>query len=94
MGEANGVQFLKHYTLLTNMYISPKECQKQLESNYKTKWTNTFRLKAESDGDSRLGTYFRINPELKCWIPNPQSILRGRAKTCDEISNWFSFIEL
>ena len=62
------------------MYRSPSDCQKQLEEGYKSKWTQTIKTKAETDNDSRLGTYLRINPTLKSWVPKPQSILEIERK--------------
>ena len=80
VGEANRIGFVKHYTSLINLYANPKVCQEQLQISYKSKWSNTLRFKAESDADSRLGTYLRINPEMKSWIPKPQSILEVERK--------------
>ena len=44
------------------------------------KWTNKFRANADQDENSRLGTYYGINPELKPWVPNPQDIMESERK--------------
>ena len=38
------------------------------------------RLKTENDEDCRLGTYYRINPDLKGYVPRPQYIMEFERK--------------
>ena len=56
-------------------YFTPEACQFSLQDRYKTLLKNTILTAAENDNDSKLGTYYRINPELKSFIPRPQVIL-------------------
>ena len=74
------IGLVKHYTSLKDTYHTPNACQEALQNSFKEKWKNLMQSKAESDSDSRLGTYFRINPELQRWIPSPQSILEIERK--------------
>ena len=78
--ETLNIPFTKYYKVLVNRYGTPDSCQEILQNNFRTKWTVKIKSDAEADEDSRLGTYFRINPGLDPWIPTPQSILEVERK--------------
>ena len=40
----------------------------------------SFTAKNEIDEDSRLGTYFSINPDLQSYVPKPQTIMEKERK--------------
>ena len=40
-----------------------------------TSWKNKFIAEANTDPDSKLGTYYRINPNLNSYVPRPQLFL-------------------
>ena len=74
LGKDLNIPYLRHYISLENTYVTPKECKKQLQNCFKTKWEDKIRNASIADHESRLGVYFQINPQLKSWVPNPQSI--------------------
>ena len=60
LGEPMGIAMTKHYDVRVNTYSNPHSCQVTLENDYRTKCEYLFKSKTEIDGDSRLGTYYRI----------------------------------
>ena len=42
-----------------------------------TSWKNLFVDEVNTDPDSKLGTYYRINPNLNSYILRPQLILEA-----------------
>ena len=75
IGAQTNINFLKYYEQLAHNYLTPEACQLSLQNAYKTSWKNVFIISTENDIDSKLGTYFSINPDLKSFIPRPQEIL-------------------
>ena len=78
--ELLNIPLTKYYKVLINRYDTPDSCQEILQNNFRTRWTEKIKSVAVVDGDSRLGTYFRINPGLNPWVPTPQSILEVERK--------------
>ena len=72
--EAN-LNFLKYYKTLSSTYSNPESCQISLQEKYKISWKNKIISAFENDNNSKLGTYYRINPDLKSFIPKSQTIL-------------------
>ena len=50
-----------------------------LEADYRQKWKESINLAAVTDPDSKLGTYNRINPDLKPYSA-PKGMLEGERK--------------
>ena len=51
-----------------------------LQNDYIMSWKNKFVFAANTDPDSKLGTYYRINPNLNSYVPKPQLILEAERK--------------
>ena len=50
-------------------------CQKTIEKTYYDMCKRKMQIEFEKDGDSKLGTYYRVNPLLLKYVPNPQPIM-------------------
>ena len=46
-----------------------------MQGTYKSSWNDKILAATENDIDSKLGTDYRINPELKRFVPRPQVIV-------------------
>ena len=79
-GELPGIALIKHYKSLSTTFTEPQSCQETLQNAYRTKWRNHLTEKMEADMDSRLGTYIRLNPDLKPYVPQPQFLLESERK--------------
>ena len=55
-------------------------CQISIEAQFRAQWHHSINRKAETDEDSKLGTYIRVNPELKPFVPISQNIKEGERK--------------
>ena len=56
--------FLRHYKKLDESFTTPHECYKFHDEKYKMEAHEKMQQKFESDSDSILGTYKRINPNM------------------------------
>ena len=72
--EAN-CKFLKHYTKLYNEYKDPNICEQSITKKYTNTWKAKIIAKFDDDADSKLGTYYRINPSLTKHVHNPQGVM-------------------
>ena len=75
IGIESRISCLTYYQQLENEYGDPKSCENTLISNYSLKWKQLFEQNTETDRDSRLPTYYRINPQLVKCVPKPRTIL-------------------
>ena len=57
------LKYIKHYELLEDTYITPANCMRTMPREYYRAWKTQFE-QLSGDIDSRLITYFRINPSL------------------------------
>ena len=80
MATDERLHIVTYYTDLLTNYNTPESCQIDLQSEFKEKWKNKFRDSANQDNNSRLGTYYQINPDLKPWVPSPQTIMESERK--------------
>ena len=62
---AKNISFLKHYKKLDATYTSPKECYNYYTNESTNVNAEKVMAKHSADNNSILGTYYRINPELK-----------------------------
>ena len=46
-----------------------------IEAEYRASWRQKIECKSVEDPDSRLGTYIKVNSELKPFVPRPQKIM-------------------
>ena len=63
-GMEHRIQYLKHYEDLQTNFDNPTNCEKRLHAIVFDKWGQKIRSD-ENDVDSRLGTFLRVNPNLK-----------------------------
>ena len=56
--------FLRHYKKLDQQFEEPQDCYNHYVREYETQMFEKIRAKYNSDRDSILGTYMRINPTL------------------------------
>ena len=59
------IPFLKHYIKLKNDYGTPETCETVLKQRFYNDTADMIRTKANGDDISRLGTYIKVNPQLK-----------------------------
>ena len=64
-----------YYNSLQAEFSDPISCQNSIEKMYFDKFSDKIISDHNNDIDSRLGTYYRINPQLKKYVPCPQTIL-------------------
>ena len=64
LAEHHNVSYIKYYKSLEHRYRNADSCKKVLQNEFKAKTAEKIKADATKDGDSRLGTYLRINPNL------------------------------
>ena len=64
LAEHHNVSYIKYYKSLEHKYRNADSCKKVLQNEFKAKTAEKIKADATKDGDSRLGTYLRINPNL------------------------------
>ena len=62
---ANGYPYLDHYKSLLRIHTNPYICENALKREFKIKTEEKIREAVDREEDSKLGTYFMINPNLK-----------------------------
>ena len=76
-GTQANVKYLKYYETLARNHHTSHTCQISLQNDYMTSWKNKFVDEVNTDPDSKLGTYYHINPNLNSYILRPQLILEA-----------------
>ena len=61
-------------------YSNPAFCEMSIEGRHRSCWRDSITSAAVNDPDSRLGTYLRVNPDLKPYAPIPQNLLEDERK--------------
>ena len=74
IGLDSNITYLKYYRALQD-FSDPLSCENLMKSTFFEKWKQKISSIAETDVDSRLGTYFRINQSLEKYVPQPQNIM-------------------
>ena len=77
---SQSLQYVKYYNDLVTKFSNFSYCEMSIEAKFRAHWRNIIVRKAEIDPDSKLGTYLRVNPELKPFVPFPQNIMEGERK--------------
>ena len=67
--------YVNYYIDLENKFVSSVDCSTTMTNNFKTEWENKIKSCAIEDSESKLGTYFQINPLLISPISNQQNLL-------------------
>ena len=62
---ATNYPYISYYRNLETTYTDPRSCEKTLKEALKTSRDRTIEESFRRDEDSKLGTYFRINPSLE-----------------------------
>ena len=75
MGITAKSSYLIYYQKLESTYVDPKACEESIEKEILNKYQEKIRSQHRNDNDSKLGTYLRINPNLQCYTPKPQTIM-------------------
>ena len=77
--ERINLPYINYYNKLLRDFSNYKFCEMSLEAGFRRKWMQLIIQESENDPDGKLGTYYRINPELKPFTPQ-QGILEGERK--------------
>ena len=64
IAENLNVGYLKFYKDLQQRFVNAERCEKILQEEFKTKCVDKIRLKAANDMNSKLGSYYEVNPNL------------------------------
>ena len=56
-------------------FTDPISCQKSIEKGFHDSFKQSMENAMETDANSRLGTYYRVNPSLQKYVPNPQTVM-------------------
>ena len=85
IGLEINLKYLRYYENLVSRYVIPDNCEKILKIFYKSLWKQKL-VNSLVDSDSKLGTYYSINPLMKpfIYVPNAtenERILISRYRT-------------
>ena len=75
MGTQARSPYLNYYLKLEREFGDPENCEKSLRRSITEAYKDRFMLQYNNDNDSKLGTYYRINPNLSSNVPVPQVTL-------------------
>ena len=67
IGLEINLKYLRYYEHLVSRYVIPDNCEKILKIFYKSLWKQKL-VNSLVDSDSKLGTYYSINPLMKPFI--------------------------
>ena len=69
--------YLKHYDRLESNFRDPKSCEETLKKQIMDSFKHKIQSKCiiDVDGNSKLGTYYQINPTLSSYVPVPQTTM-------------------
>ena len=62
IGLNNNVSYMKYYGQLKTEFTDPSTCQETIEKTYYDMCKRKMQIEFEKDEDSKLGTYYRVNP--------------------------------
>ena len=75
IGSNCNMGYLRYYENLQTQFTDPIACQKSIEQDLFESFRRSMETALETDADSRLGTYYRVNPTLEKHVPKPQTVL-------------------
>ena len=75
MGTQSRSPYLNYYLKLEREFGDPENCDKSLTRSITEAYKDRIMLQYNNDNDSKLGTYYRINPNLSSNVPVPQVTL-------------------
>ena len=79
LGESKNISYITYYKQLSNTYSSASDCLAKYQNMRFLRWKNKI-INAADDPDSRLSTYYRVNPTLKPFVPKPQGLMEIERK--------------
>ena len=65
--------YLKHYTELQTEHENPAACKETIDKKYLDLYKSKMIARHTEDPDSKLGTYYRVNPTLANNVQVPQT---------------------
>ena len=78
-------KYLKYYKNLKNLYETPNTCQKRLVDAFGGITQRKILDKATADSDSKLGAYYKVNPDLQNMsyetLFEPDRVITSRYRT-------------
>ena len=77
-GRACNLSYLRYYSDLHREFSNTRFCENSIDARYRSVRRQAI-VGAAVDSDSKLGTYYRVNPELKPFV-TPPNILEGERK--------------
>ena len=69
------IKYLKHYIDLQAEYENPAACKETIDKKFLELYEAKMIAKHNQDPDSKLGTYYRVNPTLTSNVQNPQKCM-------------------
>ena len=70
-------RYINYYQKLEELYGEPELWEKSIERELLNSFKDRMKSQLDNDMDSKLGTYLRVNPNLKSYVPNPQTIMES-----------------
>ena len=67
--------YIRYYNGLLQNFSNPAFCEMSIEANFRLNWRQLINQNLDNDPDSKLGTYLRVNPDLKSYIQTPQNVI-------------------
>ena len=64
MGMEINCSYTKYHVDLRKKYDEPLTCEESINKGYIKSFESKMRSKHNDDADSKLGTYYRVNPYL------------------------------
>ena len=75
MGTQAKSPYLDYYRKLEETFGEPKACEESIDGEILRSYQEKIRNQCSKDRDSKLGTYFRINPTFASYVPSPQTTM-------------------
>ena len=72
-GRACNLPYLRYYDDLHRDFSNPRFCENSIDARHRQMWREAM-VRESDDSDSKLGTYIRVNPELKPFITPPNTL--------------------
>ena len=59
------LEYVTYYKQLKEKYGTPKQCDRSIQLEYVRKWKESIITSSNEDANSKLGTYYDVNPDCK-----------------------------
>ena len=64
-GTPNDLEYVTYYKQLKEKYGTPNQCERSIQLEYVRKWKESIITSSNEDANSKLGTYYDVNPDCK-----------------------------